>query len=64
LVALTVIDGQPVRPGAQPVTLLEKWLRAQQPPYRPSGTELSTLDAGTVLLVRYDALGSTGLLPP
>jgi hypothetical protein len=64
LVAVTAIDGEPVRAGATPVTLLDKWLQAQQPPYRPAGTQLSTLDARTVLLVRYDALGNTGLLPP
>lgn len=64
LIAVSDIDGQPVRAGANGVTLLDQWLRAQQPPYRPAGTELSELGGRTVLLVRYDALGSTGLLPP
>ena len=64
LVAVTAIDGQPVRSGANAVTLLDQWLRAQQPPYRPAGTELSDLGGRAVLVVRYDALGSTGLLPP
>ena len=64
LIAVTAIDGQPVAPGAEPVTLLEQWLRAQQPPYRPAGTELTRLDGRDVLVLRYDALGGTGLLPP
>ena len=64
LVAVTAIDGRPVRAGATVVTLLDQWLRAQQPPYRPAGTELAQLDGRTALLVRYDALGGSGLLPP
>jgi hypothetical protein len=64
LIAVSVIDGFPVRAGSSGVTLLDQWLRAQQPPYRPTGTSLSTVDGQPVLLVRYDALGTTGLLPP
>jgi hypothetical protein len=64
LIAVGAIDGRPVRAGTESITLLDRWLRAQQPPYRPAGTSLSTVDGVTVLLVRYDALGTTGLLPP
>jgi hypothetical protein len=64
LVAVSAIDNQTVGPGATVVTLFDQWLRAQQPPYRPAGTELSQLESRPVLLVRYDALGETGLLPP
>lgn len=61
LIAVTAIDDVPVRAGGTPVTLLEQWLRAQQPPYRPAGTEVSP---SGVLVVRYDALGGGELLPP
>jgi hypothetical protein len=64
LVAVSTIDDRAVAPGANVVTLLDQWLRAQQPPFRPAGTELSQVDGRDVLLVRFDALGSTGLLPP
>ncbi len=65
LIAVTAIDGQPVAGRrSTTVTLLDQWLRAQQPPYRPAATELSQLEGSAVLLMRYDALGSTGLLPP
>lgn len=64
LVAVAAIDGRVVAPGSGPVDLLDRWLRAQQPPYRPAGTEVTRLGDRAVLLLRYDALGSTGLLPP
>jgi hypothetical protein len=64
LIAVASVEGQRVRRGAAAVTLLDQWLRAQQPPYRPAGSELARLDGRDVLLVRYDALGSSGLLPP
>jgi hypothetical protein len=64
LIAVSAIDNQVVGPGATVVTLLDQWLRAQQPPYRPADTELGQLEGRSVLIVRYDALGSTGLLPP
>lgn len=64
LIAIDTIDGQPVRPGSTGTTLLDQWLRAQQPPYRPAGTSQSTVDGKPVMLVRYDALGTTGLLRP
>ena len=54
----------PSRPARRHVTALDQWLRAQQPPYRPTAAELSQLEGRPVLLIRYDALGSTGLLPP
>jgi hypothetical protein len=63
LIAISAIDNQAVAPGATEVALLDQWLRAQQPPYRPAGTALDRAEGRTVLLVRYDALGSTGLLP-
>ena len=50
--------------SASAVTALDQWLRAQQPPYRPIAAELRQLEGSPVLLIRYDALGSTGLLPP
>ncbi|HYT09164.1 MAG TPA: hypothetical protein VEL73_00725, partial [Mycobacteriales bacterium] len=64
LVAVSTIDGEPARAGATVVTTLDQWLRAQQPPYRPAGTELSDEGGTSVLVVRFDALGATGLLPP
>ncbi|CAA9251292.1 MAG: hypothetical protein AVDCRST_MAG41-1907, partial [uncultured Corynebacteriales bacterium] len=64
LVAVSAIDGTPVTAGAGVVGLLDQWLRAQQPPYRPAGTEPARHAGRDVLLIRYDALGSTGLLPP
>ena len=64
LIAITAIDNRAVAPGSTQVGLLDQWLRAQQPPYRPAGTALDRIEDRTVLLVRYDALGSTGLLPP
>ena len=64
LITVTAIDGQLVAPRANAVGLLDQWLRAQQPPYRPAGTELSQVDGRAVLVLRYDALGSTGVLPP
>ena len=64
LIAVTAIDDRPVRAGAAVVTLLDQWLRAQQPPYRPAGTQLAQLGGRPVLLVRHDALGGSGLLPP
>lgn len=64
LIAVGAIDGEQIRAGAERINLLDRWLRAQQPPYRPAGTSLSTVDGKQVLLVRYDALGATGLLPP
>jgi hypothetical protein len=64
LIAVAGVDGQPVEAGAPTVTALDQWLRAQQPPYRPIAAELSRLEGSPVLLIRYDALGSTGLLPP
>jgi hypothetical protein len=64
LIAIGAVDDQPVRPGTPAVTALDQWLRAQQPPYRPADAALSQLEGKPVLLIRYDALGSTGLLPP
>jgi hypothetical protein len=64
LIAVATVNGQPVGPGAPAVAALDLWLGAQQPPYRPIATELRQLDGSPVLLIRYDALGSTGLLPP
>lgn len=64
LIAISAIDNQTVSPGATVVSLLDQWLRAQQPPYKPAGTTLAQIAGRTVLLVRFDALGSTGLLPP
>ena len=64
LIAVAAVDGKPVAAGASALTALDMWLRAQQPPYRPTAAELSQLEGRPVLLIRYDALGSTGLLPP
>jgi hypothetical protein len=64
LIAVSAVDDQAVGPEATATTALEQWLRAQQPPYRPAAIELSRLEGSPVLLLRYDALGSTGLLPP
>jgi hypothetical protein len=64
LVAVSTVDDQPVASGSTTLTMLDQWLRAQQPPYRPASAELSQLEGSPVLLIRYDALGSTGLLPP
>jgi hypothetical protein len=64
LIAVSTVDDQPVAPGSTAATRLDQWLRAQQPPYRPAAAELSELEGSPVLLVRYDALSSTGLLPP
>ena len=64
LIAVAAVDNQLVRAGTPAVTALDQWLRAQQPPYRPAAAELSQLEGKPVLLIRYDALGSTGLLPP
>ncbi|HST63866.1 MAG TPA: hypothetical protein VLM05_01645 [Mycobacteriales bacterium] len=64
LIAISAIDNQTVAAGSAAVSLLDQWLRAQLPPYKPAGTQLSQIDGRSVLLVRYDALGSTGLLPP
>jgi hypothetical protein len=64
LIAVGAIDNQVVGRGSATVTLLDQWLRAQQPPYRPADTELGQFEGRSVLIVRYDALGSTGLLPP
>ena len=64
LIAVAAVDGKPVGPGAPALTALDLWLRAQLPPYRPIAAEPSQLQGRPVLLIRYDALGSTGLLPP
>jgi hypothetical protein len=64
LIAVAAVDGQPIGAGAQGVARLDQWLRAQQPPYRPIAAELGRLEGNPVLLIRYDALGATGLLPP
>ena len=64
LIAVGTVDDQPVAAGSTTLTMLDQWLRAQQPPYRPASAELSQLEGSPVLLIRYDALGSTGLLPP
>ena len=64
LIAVAAIDGRAVAAGPSAVTALDQWLRAQQPPYRPIAAELRQLEGSPVLLIRYDALGSTGLLPP
>jgi hypothetical protein len=64
LIAVSAVDGEAVGPASTPTAALEQWLRAQQPPYRPAATEVSHLEGSPVLLIRYDALGSTGLLPP
>jgi hypothetical protein len=64
LIAVTAIDNHTVGSDSTAGTRLDQWLRAQQPPYRPAGTELDQLEGHSVLLVRYDALASTGLLPP
>jgi len=64
LIAVAAVDGQPVGAGAQGITRLDQWLRAQQPPYRPIAAELGRLQGNPVLLIRYDALGASGLLPP
>ena len=64
LIAVSTIDNRNAAPGSTGVTLLDQWLRAQQPPFRPAGTQPARIGTADVLLVRYDALGSTGLLPP
>jgi hypothetical protein len=64
LVAVSTIDNRTVTAGAPGVRLLDQWLRAQQPPFRPIAADLARSGGAEVLLVRYDALGSTGLLPP
>jgi hypothetical protein len=64
LIAVSAVDGQLVQAGSPAATTLDQWLRAQQPPYRPAAAEVSQLESNPVLLIRYDALGSTGLLPP
>jgi hypothetical protein len=64
LIAVSAVDGQLVQTGSPAATTLDQWLRAQQPPYRPVAAEISQLESSPVLLIRYDALGSTGLLPP
>jgi hypothetical protein len=64
LIAVAAVDDQPVWAGSPAVTALQQWLRAQQSPYRPTAAELSQLEGNQVLLIRYDALGDTGLLPP
>jgi hypothetical protein len=63
LVAVTAIDGRPVRAGDAATTLLERWLQAQQPPYRPARAGMDRIGGQTAFLVRYDALRQTGLLP-
>jgi hypothetical protein len=62
--AVTAIDGQPVSVAATSTDLLRRWLAAQQPPYRPAATPLGTDGGRPALLVRYDAVGQPGLLPP
>jgi hypothetical protein len=64
LIAAAGVDGQSVEAGTAAVTALDRWLLAQQQPYRPIAAELSRYQGNPVLLIRYDALGSTGLLPP
>jgi hypothetical protein len=64
LIAVTAIDSRTVGTDSGRGKLLDQWLRAQQPPFRPADTELGQLEGRSVLLVRYDALASTGLLPP
>jgi hypothetical protein len=63
VIAVTSIDDRPVGPDAVVVTLVEQWLSAQQPPYRPAATQLGQLAGQSALLVSYDALQQTGLLP-
>jgi hypothetical protein len=63
LVAVTSIDGRPVAAGGTAVTLLERWLRAQQVPYHPAASTVTPLAGQAALLVTYDALRQTGLLP-
>lgn len=64
LIAVSAIDNRNAAAGSTGVTLLDQWLRAQQPPFRPAGTQVTRIGTADVLLVRYDALGGTGLLPP
>jgi len=63
-VAVTAVDGQPVRPGATVADLLDRWLRAQQSPFRPASVTVTPVLDRTALLVLYDAVGQPGLLPP
>jgi hypothetical protein len=62
--AVTAIDGQPVTPGATNAGLLERWLAAQQSPYRPATTSVTQVLDRTALLIGYDAVSQPGLLPP
>jgi hypothetical protein len=64
LIAVSAVNDELVRAGTPAVTALDQWLRAQQPPYRPAAAEPSQLEGSPVLLIRYDALGGNGLLPP
>jgi hypothetical protein len=63
LIAITSIDGRPVGAGAVGVSLLDRWLSAQQPPYRPTSIRLGSVSGQPALLVMFDALPQTGLLP-
>jgi hypothetical protein len=64
LVGVAAVDNQTVRAGTPAVTTLERWLQAQQPPYRPIVAEPRQLEGSPVLLIRYDALGIADVPPP
>jgi hypothetical protein len=63
-IAVTTIDGQQVTPGATIAALLDQWLKAQQPPYRPATTAITSVLTRSALLISYDAVSQPGLLPP
>ena len=58
-VLITSVDGVPIAASAASTRLLQRWLAAQLPPYRPASV---VIEAGLGLNLRYLAPSPTGLL--
>jgi hypothetical protein len=63
LVTITAVDGTPVRPGSAAVADLERFMTAQQPPYRPAAVTPVAVAGAAALQVRFDAVPAPEILP-
>jgi hypothetical protein len=63
LVTLSSVDGRPVPPGSPVIGLLEQWMSAQQPPYRPAAVTSVIAAGAPALQVSFDAVPAPEVLP-